>query len=77
MRGADGGPMRMLCALPAFWVSGFPFYFCMFFYELLRFGYIVSFLVVPGRVIVRRDFFAKYFGFDRRLDYRRKTNAKE
>ena len=22
MRGADGGPWRRLCALPAFWVSG-------------------------------------------------------
>jgi len=32
MRGADGGPWRRLCALPAFWVVGpfDPFFFSHF-----------------------------------------------
>jgi gamma-glutamylcysteine synthetase len=27
MRGADGGPLSMLCALPAFWVIHLSFHF--------------------------------------------------
>jgi hypothetical protein len=36
MRGADGGPWRRLCALPAFWVVGHfdPFLFLFWLHDL-------------------------------------------